>query len=105
MKIVWLLALIACVLFTALHKATILSILETAGTNCRKLWDAKIRGIRTQFVQADEIWTYCGCHLRRLPMNAPAEWGDQNVWIALDSVTKMVLAFHIGKREAVSFSY
>jgi len=87
---------------TGMHKTTILSILETAGANCRKLWDAKIRDIRTQFVQADEIWTYCGCHQRRLPMNAPAEWGDQYVWIALYSVTKMVLGFYVGKREAVS---
>lgn len=45
--------------FTGMHKTTILSILETAGANCRKLWDAKIRGIRTQFVQADEVWK-CG---------------------------------------------
>ena len=88
--------------FTGMHKTTILSILETVGANCRKLWDAKIRGIRTQFVQADEIWSFVGCPQRRLPPNAPAEWGDQYVWIALDSVTKMVLGFHVGKREAVS---
>ncbi len=87
---------------TGLHKGTILSLLETAGENCQKLWDAKLRGIRTQFVQADEIWTYCGCHQRRLPANAPAEWGDQYVWIALDSVSKMVISFYIGKREAAS---
>ena len=87
---------------TGLHKSTILSLLETAGANCRKLWDAKIRGIRTQFVQADEIWTYCGCHQRRLPANAPAEWGDQYVWIALDSVSKLVISFYVGRREAVS---
>ncbi len=88
--------------FSGMHKTTILSILETAGRNCRKLWDPKIRGIRTQFVQADEIWSFVCCHQRRLPMNAPAEWGDQYVWIALDSITKMVLGFHVGKREAVS---
>ena len=56
---------------TGLHKATILSLLETAGGKCQKLWDSRIRGIRTQFVQADEIWTYVGCHQRRLPVNAP----------------------------------
>ncbi len=36
---------------------------------CQKLWDSRIRGIRTQFVQADEIWTYVGCHHRRLPVS------------------------------------
>jgi hypothetical protein len=37
---------------------TILSLLETAGERCRKLWDAYVTGIRTEFVQADEIWTF-----------------------------------------------
>src|SRR5438105_12920778 len=39
--------------FTGLHKGTILSLLETAGENCRKLWDREMCGLRTQFVQAD----------------------------------------------------
>jgi hypothetical protein len=39
---------------------TILFLLETAGEQCRKIWDAYMSGIRTQFVQADELWTFCG---------------------------------------------
>jgi len=58
--------------------------------------------MRTQFVQADEIWTFCGCHERRLKPGAPAEWGDQYVWFALDSVAKMVLSFHVGRREGAN---
>ena len=87
---------------TGVDKNTILSLLETAGERCSKIWDAYITGIRTQFVQADEIWTYVGCHQRRLPKDAPAEWGDQYVWIALDSITKLVISFYVGRREAVS---
>jgi transposase-like protein len=37
---------------------TILSLLGTAGERCRKVWDAYVTGIRTEFVQADEIWTF-----------------------------------------------
>lgn len=87
---------------TGVDKNTILSLLETAGERCAKIWDVYMRGIRTQFVQADEIWTFVGCHQRRLPMNAPAEWGDQYVWIALDSVTKMVISYFVGKRIGAS---
>ena len=87
---------------TGLHKGTILSLLETAGQNCRRLWDSRIRGMRTQFVQADEIWSFCGCHERRLKPGAPAEWGDQYVWFALDGITKMLLSFHVGRREGVN---
>jgi len=81
---------------------TVLSLLETAGEHCRMFWNRHMRGIRTEFVQADEIWTFCGCHERRLRPDAPAEWGDQYVWFALDSTTKMVLSFHVGKREAAN---
>lgn len=34
--------------------------------------------------------------------NDPAERGDQYVWIALDSETKAVLSYHVGKREGRS---
>jgi len=88
--------------FTGMHKGTILSLLETAGERCQRLWDAYVRGMRTQFVQADEIWTYVACHERRLKPDAPAEWGDQYVWFALDSVTKMVLSYYVGKRVGAS---
>jgi transposase-like protein len=87
---------------TGLDKGTVLSLLETAGENCQRLWDRQMRGLRTEFVQADEIWTFCGCHQRRLQPGAPAEWGDQYVWSALDSVTKVVLSFHIGTRGNLS---
>jgi IS1 family transposase len=30
------------------------------------------------------------------------EWGDQYVWMAIDSETKMVLSYHVAKREAMS---
>src|SRR5205807_10354855 len=51
---------------------------------------------------ADEIWTFVGCHQKRLPNDAPATWGDQYVWFALDSETKMVLSYHIGRRDSNS---
>jgi IS1 family transposase len=37
---------------------------------------------------------------RRLKADDPAEWGDQYVWIALDSETKAILTYHVGKRDA-----
>ena len=84
---------------TDVDKNTILALLATAGKRCGRLWDRQMRGLRTQLVQADEIWTFCGCHQRRLRPDAPAEWGDYYVWFALDSLTKMVLSFHVGRRE------
>ena len=87
---------------TNVDRNTILSLLETAGEHCCKLWDAKVRNMRSDFVQADEIWTFVGCHQRRLQPGAPAEWGDAYVWIALDSTTKMVISYYVGKRDRES---
>jgi len=40
--------------------------------------------------------------LRRESLDDPQECGDQYVWIALDSETKAVLSYRVGKRDAVS---
>src|SRR5260221_7524970 len=87
---------------TEIDLKTILSLLKTAGMNCRKVWNAYVTGIRTEFVQADEIYCYVGAHQRRLRPDAPFEWGDTYTWIALDSTTKMILGYYVGKRDATS---
>ena len=39
---------------------------------------------------------------KRLKFDDPIEFGDQYVWIALDSETQAVLSYMVGKRDAVS---
>lgn len=87
---------------TDMDKNTIMSLMVDAGEHCRRVFDRTVRGIRPQFVQADEIWSYVGCHQKRLSSKAPAEWGDAYTWFALDSDTKMVLSFHVGDRNTVN---
>ncbi|MBI3048060.1 MAG: IS1/IS6 family transposase [Acidobacteria bacterium] len=88
---------------TGIHKTTILSLLNTVGEKCARLFDAKVQNVKPRFVQADEIWTFVQKKQKRLTMkDNPAERGDQYVWIALDSETKAVLSYYIGKRDAVS---
>jgi IS1 family transposase len=81
---------------------TVLSLLETAGQQCRRVFDAYVRRMRCEFVQADEIHTTVGCHQRRLRPDSPSEWGDAYTWIAIDSTTKMIIAYHVGRRDADS---
>jgi IS1 family transposase/transposase-like protein len=88
---------------TGLHKTTILSLLVTIGAKCASLFDAKFQNLRPRFVQADEIWTFVQKKQKRMtPKDDPAERGDQYVWIALDSETKAVLSYYVGKRDDVS---
>lgn len=87
---------------TGIHKTTILSLLKTVGKKCARLFDAKMQNIRPRYVQADEAWTFVQKKQKRLKINDPVERGDQYVWIALDSETKAVLSYYVGKRDAVS---
>lgn len=85
---------------TGAHQGTILSLLLTVGDKCRTLFDNRVRGIRPRFVQADELWTFVHTKERHVRPDAPIEWGDAYVWMAIDSETKMVLSYLVAKREA-----
>jgi len=87
---------------TGIHKSTILSLLLTIGDKCRNLFDKRVRGIRPQFVQADELWTFVHTKERHMRPGSPDEWGDAYIWMAIDSETKMVLSYLVAKREATS---
>ena len=87
---------------TDIHKTTILALLLTVGLKCARLFDAKVRNVRPRFVQADEAWTFVQKKQKHLTLDDPEERGDQYVWIALDSETKAVLSYRVGKRDAVS---
>ncbi len=84
---------------TGLHKNTIMSLLHTIGQNCQRVLDAKLQNVRVNFVQADEAWSYVHTKEKRRRASDPAEWGDQYIWLGLDSEAKTILAFHIGKRD------
>jgi len=84
---------------TGLHRDTILRLIVRVGEGCAVLLNDKMRGIRSRLIQCDEIWTYCYVKERHLNGNHNhAEMGDQYVFVALDSETKLVPCFRVGKR-------
>ncbi|HTZ75414.1 MAG TPA: IS1 family transposase [Candidatus Aquilonibacter sp.] len=87
---------------TGAHQGTILSLLLTVGKKCRALFDARVRNIHPRYVQADELWTFVHTKEGHLYGEVPQDWGDQYVWMAIDSETKMVLSYLVGKRIGAS---
>ena len=87
---------------TGIHKTTILALLLTVGLKCARLFDAMVQNVRPRYIQADEAWTFVQKKQKRLKVDDPIERGDQYVWIAIDSESKAVLSFYVGKRDAVS---
>lgn len=87
---------------TGIHKTTILSLLNTVGAKCASLFDARVQNVRPTYVQADETWTFVQKKQKRLRANDPAERGDQYVWLALDSQSKAILSYRVGKRDGLN---
>jgi IS1 family transposase len=81
------------------HK-TVLRVLLRVGDACGQLLNERVRRIRAKRVQVDEIWTYVFKHQKKLGMaDDEATMGDQYVFVAMDSETKLVISHLIGKRD------
>jgi transposase-like protein/IS1 family transposase len=79
-------------------QGTILSLLLTASENARRAHDQHVRGVGPKYVQCDELWTFVHTKQGHLHWNDPREWGDAYVWLALDSDTKLIISYHVGRR-------
>jgi IS1 family transposase len=88
---------------TGIHRDTIMRLIVRTGENCARILDEQMHGIKSNFVQVDEIWTYVGVKEKRLNETHNAmTMGDQYVFIAMDAETKLIPSFMVGKRSATN---
>jgi IS1 family transposase len=87
---------------TGVHKTTILALLLTVGQKCERVFDRIVRDARPRFVQADELWSFVHTKEAHIGIGDPKEWGDAYTFMALDSETKLILSYHVGKRDGAS---
>jgi IS1 family transposase len=87
---------------TGVHRDTICRLLVEVGQNCAALLDTRLRELRCEHVQCDEIWTYVGKKNRRVKADDSPEMGDQWIFVAMDADTKLVPSFMVGKRNAAT---
>lgn len=78
-----------------ISKTTVAKLQVDAGEACARYHDERVRGIRAERVQADEIWSYCYAK----QVNAPKTQrvfdvaGDVWTWTAIDRDTKLLIAW------------
>lgn len=79
---------------------TISKLLLEAGEKARQILDNELMNLQCRFVQVDEIWTFVGKKQKECTQEEKeiGEVGDQYVYLALDSETKLVAWYFIGKR-------
>ena len=74
--------------------------------HCERVLDHRMRGIRSRFVQVDEIWTYCDIKGKRLRQeHHPVAVADQYVFVVMDAKTNLISSFLVGKRNAANCYY
>jgi transposase-like protein/IS1 family transposase len=94
---------------TGVNRNTILDLLVLVGEKCERLLNDKIRGLSVSDVQADEMWGFVGMKektkKRKQVMSrifhvlSPDEsLGDAYTFVAIERNTKLVLAWHLGRR-------
>jgi len=85
---------------TEVNRDTILRLLVLAGQRCEKLLEEKLRDLDVEDVQCDEIWGFVRkkeSHKR--PEEAhDNEIGDQWCFVAIERNTKLIVAWHLGRR-------
>jgi transposase-like protein/IS1 family transposase len=85
---------------TGIDRNTIMRLLVVAGEKCERLLNDRVQNIPVEHLELDEVWTYVGCHQKRITPETEEPYlkGDQYTFIALEERTKMVMAWHLGKR-------
>jgi IS1 family transposase len=83
------------------EKRTVLNLLTLAGENCERLMRENIQQLPVSQVQADDFWTFVQKKEgHKWAHEKDAEQiGDAYTFIALERTTKLVLAWHLSKRD------
>jgi IS1 family transposase len=87
---------------TGIEKKTITSVLLLAGERCEDLMNEKIRSVAVRDVEADEIWAFVRMKkITRLHKGVTDPMvGDAYTFVGMERNTKLVLAWHLGRRDA-----
>ena len=82
------------------HRDTVLRLLREIGAGCAHLHDQRVRNLDSSIIEVDEIWSFIRKKENRRTKNDPKSWGDQYTFVALDAISKLVVSYHVGKRQA-----
>jgi len=81
------------------EQATVASLLQEIGKGCFDLMRERIRDFDVSHLEMDEVWTFVGKKQKRVKAADPPGVGDAWCYIAIDRATRLVPAWHLGKRD------
>jgi hypothetical protein len=83
-------------------KDAVLKLIVDAGAVCEAYHDTCVRGVTSKRVQVDEVWSFVHAKAKNVPQEKRGEFGFGDVWTwtAIDADSKLMIAFHLGRRDA-----
>jgi IS1 family transposase len=85
---------------TGVHRDTIMRLLVKVGDTCEKIMDTSMRNLTCKDIEVDEVWSFVGKKQRHVTIkDDPRAVGDFYTFVALDSETKLIPAYKVGKRD------
>lgn len=81
---------------------TVYKLLVDAGRACAAFHDEAVRGVASERIQCDEVWSFCYAKQKSVAAAkaAPGGAGDVWTWTALDADSKLILTWKVGGRDA-----
>lgn len=83
---------------------TVMKLLAEVGEACQKFHNEKMRNLKSTRIEVDEIWAFVYAKQKNALKTGNPEAGDAWTWTAIDANTRMIIAYHVGKRDAESAS-
>jgi len=86
---------------TGVAKNTIVKLLADLGYACAEYQDKVFKDLPCKNIQCDEIWSFCYAKEKNVPKDKKGVFGYGDVWTftAICADTKLVPAWHIGRRD------
>ncbi|MBC7818661.1 MAG: IS1 family transposase [Planctomycetaceae bacterium] len=94
---------------TNVAKHTILALLVHVGSNCKRMLEDRLTDVKVNDIEGDEIWNFVGCKERtKVAKQLGESVGDSYTFVGIERTTKLVVAWHLGKRshdDTVTFAH
>ena len=80
---------------------TVSKLLIEAGKACLEFHDENVRGLKSERIQCDEIWSFCYAKQKNADKaDMPEFAGDIWTWTSLDADSKLICNWFVGGRDA-----
>ena len=87
---------------TGVHRDTIMRLGVKVGQGCTALLDERMRNLPCTRLEMDEIWGFVGKKEKHVKAEDGSDVGSVWTYCAIDADTKLVPAFRVGDRDAVT---